>query len=274
MWFEDRPKPISSSGYQVAVSTQPQGPFKTIPGGPVAVADVPGDFGLLVVDNGQKQGGVSGSFSGSFACYHVQTTTNDPKADKGFVVSLLDPTCTKPAPAIDPSTGKNRTVTSRFEAPVPAEGPVFFRRKRGSSSKPDDRPATNELKYDDGYDYFILAGTTCCACRGGSSVFVFRAPHPLGPWRYQGDVGSNPQKYNPHSPNNYVTNAQASVVLVLGDTAETAGEQVLWMGNQWVTSGRRNADLLYWTMLDFDDSSGAVGQLVWSDNETVPTVLG
>jgi hypothetical protein len=65
-----------------------------------------------------------------------------------------------------------------------------------------------------------------------------------------------------------VTKAQASVVLVLENSSKQTGQKVLWMGNQWVTGKRRNADLLYWTMLDFD-SAGRVGQLKWADNVTL-----
>jgi hypothetical protein len=49
----------------------------------VAVADVPGDFDLLVDDDGD--------------CYHVQTTTNDPAALNGFVVTKLNSGYTGPA---------------------------------------------------------------------------------------------------------------------------------------------------------------------------------
>ena len=127
----------------------------------------------------------------------------------------------------------------------PAEGPIFF--KRGGS-------------------YYIFGGTTCCACRGGSSIYVFRAESPLGPWRFVNDVGSNPRPagapFDIHDPHAFVTNAQASAVLDVGN------DQWLWLGNQWVSSGRRNADLLYWTVLDFDDD-GNVRQVVYKDSATV-----
>lgn len=173
MWFEDRPSAIVSSGYSVATSTSPSGPFATVVTA-VAMADVPGDFDLLVDDDG--------------ACYHVQTTTNDPNAMKGFAVTLLNNAYTGPAVP---------KKSAPFQAPMPAEGPVFF--KRGDT-------------------YYILGGTTCCACRGGSSIYVFVAPSPLGPWRYLSDVGSRPSHtYNPNSPTNYVTGAQASTVIQVSD---------------------------------------------------------
>ncbi len=73
--------------------------------------------------------------------------TNDPKAPTGFAVTLLN----------DNFTGPTATTT-RFVSPKPAEGPVFFKR---------------------GGVYYILGGTTCCACRGGSSIYVFTASAPL-----------------------------------------------------------------------------------------------
>ena len=81
------------------------------------------------------------------------------------------------------------------------------------------------------------------------------------PWTFVGDVGSTSQPFDPHSPHNYVTNAQASAVV-------RVGEQWLWMGNQWVTAGVRNRGLLYWSVLRFD-GSGDVRQLEWAPDAKV-----
>ena len=77
--------------------------------------------------------------------------------------------------------------------------------------------------------YYVLAGTGCCACIGGSTIYVMMAKSLAGPWTYAGnaaryrchlgrillkmpaislrtgDVGSNPTPFDPHSPNNYVS---------------------------------------------------------------------
>ena len=53
--------------------------------------------------------------------------------------------------------------------------------------------------------YYVLAGTGCCACIGGSTIYVMMAKSLEGPWTYAGDVGSNPTPFDPHSPNNYVS---------------------------------------------------------------------
>lgn len=220
MWYEDRAhNAITSSGYFVATSTTPEGPFHTVQEN-VTVADVPGDFDILVDDDG--------------TAWHVQTTTNDPRAATGFAVTMLDETYTLPA---------RPQKSSRFVAPRPAEGPVFFKRQGA---------------------YYILGGTTCCACRGGSSVYVFRSSSPLGPWRFAGDVGANTTSLSPfsiHDPLAYVTHAQASTVVRVKD-------QFLWLGNQWVTGLTRNSGLLYWSVLNFD-ASGDIQQIVRSDTATI-----
>ena len=101
--------------------------------------------------------------------------------------------------------------------------------------------------------YFVLPGTTCCACRGGSSVYVFTAAHPLQPFVFRGEVAANTsQSFDAHSPYNWVTNAQASAVFTVGHPPE---ETYVWLGNQWTTSqepGRpRNHDLLYFWPIQF-----------------------
>lgn len=56
MWYEDRPPPqpghkFDSKGYNIALAASPAGPFETVATA-VRVADVPGDFDLLVDDDG------------------------------------------------------------------------------------------------------------------------------------------------------------------------------------------------------------------------------
>jgi len=59
-----------------------------------------------------------------------------------------------------------------------------------------------------------------------------------------------------------VTHAQASTVFRFDN-------HYVWLGNQWVTSAARNADLLYWSVLNFTDS-GDIAQFVWQDTVTLP----
>ena len=154
----------------------------------------------------------------------------------GFEIVELDADYTAPA--------RHR---SSFSTPKRSEGPTMFKR--------------NGI-------YYITSGTVCCACIGGSSIYVMTSSSVDGPWDYRGDVGSVPgHAYDPHSPNNYVTKAQ-------GSAAFTVGEQVVYLGNQWNSGlredppGPRNHDLLYWTVFNFG-SDGAIKQVVWEDEVTL-----
>lgn len=145
----------------------------------------------------------------------------------------------------DEYTGAAAHISS-FRTPRDSEGPAMF--KRGGL-------------------YYVTAGSGCCACIGGSSVYVLSAPRPEGPWTFRGDVGSNPAPYDAHSAHNFVTRAQGSAVF-------RVGSQVVWLGNVWnsglaeTPAGPRHHDLLYWTPLAFE-ADGAVRQLVWQPNVTL-----
>ena len=148
--------------------------------------------------------------------------------DTKMAVEQLDETFTR-------TTGK----VARFETPPDkhnrgSEGPVFFERLG---------------------IFYILPGTGCCGCLGGSNMYVFTSTSPMGPFTYRGDSGSNTTApFDVHSPWNYPTRAQASAAVKI-DGGTGHAEQILWMGNQWVTSqapGRpRNSDLLYFWPLEF-----------------------
>ena len=107
-----------------------------------------------------------------------------------------------------------------------------------------------------------------CATSTGSTIYVLSAPAPAGPWTFQGDVGSVPgHTFDKHSPDNYVSKAQGSAIFKVDD-------QVVYLGNQWNSGlketppGPRNHDLLFWTVLQFDDG-GRVEQVVWEDEVEV-----
>ena len=113
--------------------------------------------------------------------------------------------------------------------------------------------------------YYLLVGRACCACKGGSNVIVYTADTPAGPWALGSDVGSNTtdHTFDAFSPFNYVTRAQQTKVVAI--PSATAGLQFLWIGNAWVTSGGpRNADLLYFSILNFTDN-GEIAQMIRED---------
>eukprot|EP00038_Savillea_parva_P009838 m.186169 g.186169 ORF g.186169 m.186169 type:complete len:710 (-) comp16687_c0_seq1:65-2194(-) len=212
MWYEDRGSHLS--GYAVAESSTPGGPFVTKHYNvtmPIPKARI-GDFDMFVDDDG--------------SAYHVRT---------GFAIVKLNDNYTGPAEGM-----------SSFSTPKPSEGPVMFKR--------------NGI-------YYVMSGTGCCACIGGSTIYVQMATDIKGPWTYAGDVGSNPTPFDPHSPNNYVTKAQASAVLLAKGTDGTVS--YVWLGNQWNSGlaltppGPRNHDLLYWSVLQFNEN-GTVKQFEYS----------
>lgn len=136
---------------------------------------------------------------------------------------------------------------SSFTTPRDSEGPALFKR-HGT--------------------YYVTAGSGCCACVGGSTIYVLSAPSPKGPWTYRGDVGSvQSRPFDAHSPDNFVTKSQGSAVFGVG-------EQLVYLGNQWNSGlsesppGPRKHDLLYFAPLDFE-GDGSIAQLEWRDNVTL-----
>jgi Glycosyl hydrolases family 43 len=118
--------------------------------------------------------------------------------------------------------------------------------------------------------YYLLVGVDCCACAGGSNILVYTADHPLGPFIFQSEVGSNPTPFNIHVPDHYVTGAQGTDVIRVPSADGLL--QFLWLGNQWVTAAGagqpRDHDLLYWSVLRFD-ADGQIQHLVRQDAATL-----
>jgi beta-xylosidase len=163
----------------------------------------------------------------------------------GFDIVRLDANYTGPAAHV-----------ASLSTPKRSEGPTMFKRN--------------------GF-YYVTAGTTCCACIGGASVYVLASANVAGPYRYLGDVGSVPgHTFDAHSPDNYVTKAQGSAIFNVGD-------EFVWLGNQWNSGlnatppGPRNHDLLYWARFEFEEAEGgyppAIKQLVYT-RETVFEIGG
>lgn len=159
--------------------------------------------------------------------YHVRTR---------FVVELLT----------DDYLDSARSQWATFEDPSGAgESPVMFKRAD---------------------TYFILYGSDCCACKGGSSISVVSASSPLGPFTALGEIGTN-------SSGLFSTNAQGSAVFEIPNSNGSAPSTIIWAGNQWVTSqfpGKpRNHDLLYLTPLKFL-SNGSIALVDWSPAVELP----
>lgn len=77
---------------------------------------------------------------------------------------------------------------------------------------------------------------------------------------------------SPHSPNNFVTKAQASAVFEVKSSTDAVS--YVWLGNQWNSGlaltppGPRNHDLLYWSVLKFD-ANESVSQFNYSTTTVV-----
>ena len=168
--------------------------------------------------------------------YHVRT---------GLDIVRLTAELTRPA----------GLVASGIATPRAAEAPILFRR---------------------GSEYYLLAGIGCCACLGGSNLYVLRSRTLAGPWDLQGDIGAAkpPSMWNPHRSDNFVTKSQGSaVVRVPGRKCGAANASYVFLGNQWNSGlsqtppGPRHHDLLYWSVLRFD-GAGDILPLAWHDSAT------
>ena len=126
--------------------------------------------------------------------------------------------------------------------------------------------------------YYLLGTLACCVCTGGSNLWVLTAPSMRGPWEFRGDIGSNPTRFDPHSPRNYVMNAQLSAAFRFppqpSDDDAEGSTSTFVVGNQWNSGvnerppGPRAHDLYYWTRLDFEEDGG-IKQLQYSENCTL-----
>ena len=136
--------------------------------------------------------------------------------------------------------GERGASSDRF-GPAPAEAPVLF--KRGGS-------------------YYAAFGRNCFCCDYGAEIFMFRAPHPLGPWTGGRDVniGSNGQR-----------SVRGQTAFVLSVPSPTAGADptVMIALDQWMTGSTRAAMFQYWDQLAFDEK-GDVMDLWWTDTWTLP----
>ena len=136
--------------------------------------------------------------------------------------------------------GERGASSDRF-GPAPAEAPVLF--KRGGS-------------------YYAAFGRNCFCCDYGAEIFMFRAPHPLGPWTGGRDVniGSNGQR-----------SVRGQTAFVLSVPSPTAGADptVMIALDQWMTGSTRAAMFQYWGQLTFDEK-GDVMDLWWTDTWTLP----
>ena len=41
--------------------------------------------------------------------------------------------------------------------------------------------------------------------------------------------------------------------------------EYIWFGNQWTTSPRRNSDLVYWSIIEWEEDGLSIKPFVWQD---------
>ena len=136
--------------------------------------------------------------------------------------------------------------------PHPCEAPLMFRR---------------------GDVYYALFGHNCPCCSEGSELFVFTAPHPLGPWTGGTDV-------NVDSSGKRVVKGQSAFVVAIGDEEPTqpksrqlGGSQseadvYMWATDEWGSGQTRAGNFQYWAPLSFA-KNGSVEQLEYQQSWTL-----
>eukprot|EP01047_Picozoa_sp_COSAG01_P050646 COSAG01_NODE_5140_length_4459_cov_2.660092_1_plen_388_part_00 len=85
--------------------------------------------------------------------------------------------------------------------------------------------------------YYLLYGRFCCFCLEGSGVFVHSAPHPLGPWTFEGNIGCTNGTEAHHSPltkgcwaldhQRSITHSQLSAII------QTEDGNFIYAGDRW-----------------------------------------
>ena len=205
----------------------------------IAVSDTPTGPFYTIANSVKMHGQGRSDGSGDFTIFVDDKDSKAYHVRDGFVIEELSD---------DYLSGSGNIYT--FKTPQSAEGPVFFKGFNGM--------------------YYILPGTDCCSCKGGSSIYVYASKDsPLGPYNYLGEIGQNSSTKNQsdiHNEYRYITRAQATAVFKVGN------DQLIWIGNQWVTATEpgqpRNHDLIYWHKLEFDDESndGKIKQVEYSES--------
>jgi beta-xylosidase len=144
--------------------------------------------------------------------------------------------------------------------------------------------------------YYALFGHCCCFCYQGSDMFVFQAPHPLGPWKQQSNADlecANATTPTPAHPGwgskslpltaiptpgqgcLYQNTKQASTCITRARQnfvvqVETAsGSEYIWTGDRWMqTPGGIKDEPQFWGKLEFD-AVGNVLPLKWVNSISV-----
>ena len=160
--------------------------------------------------------------------------------------------------------------------------------------------------------YYALFGHCCCFCYQGSGLYVFTAPHPLGPWTQQSqpaasglvDLGCTANKAtatpdtNPmgktlpataHPTNGQgclyglphghtaasVSQAQQNFVIEIPSSSPNQPPDFIWTGDRWMQApdGVKGHEPQYWGRLHFDDK-GHIQRQIYQESVTFESVQG
>eukprot|EP00038_Savillea_parva_P002357 m.113647 g.113647 ORF g.113647 m.113647 type:complete len:402 (-) comp10811_c0_seq4:2646-3851(-) len=109
--------------------------------------------------------------------------------------------------------------------------------------------------------YYATAGTLSCAAAGGTTVFAFKSRQPMGEYTLASRL----------EPNGCI--AQKNDSRAQGSATFTVGEDLIWLGNQWLTSQapnrERNHDLLRFAKLNVSAADGLIDTFSWQENISV-----
>jgi beta-xylosidase len=109
--------------------------------------------------------------------------------------------------------------------------------------------------------YYATGGTLSCAQFGGTTVFAFKSRHPMGEYA----LASRSE------PNGCI--AQKTDSRAQGTATFSVGGDLIWLGNQWLTSKapnkERNYDLLRFAKLNISATDGLIESMRWQQNISV-----
>jgi hypothetical protein len=244
-------------GNAAATASSPAGPF-TIASPLVNTSHPSGDFDVFV----DKDGRGYMIYSGEGHLIFLEQLTPDFLNGTGIGAEIL---------------GGNTKYPPLTAFPIEfVEAPVLFERRR---------------------IYYALFGHCCCFCYQGSGMFVFQAPHPLGPWKQQqgsADLGcingTTPTPAQPawgsrslpltavpspgqgclhqNATQASATRAQQNFVVQI-ETASGETEYI-WTGDRWMQApdGIKGHEPQFWGKLEFD-AAGNVLPLKWKDTISI-----
>lgn len=156
----------------------------------------------------------------------------------------------------------------------------------------DFREVEAPVLFKHNHTYYALFGSSCCACTGGANILVYTSTAAMGPYKRQGDIGTNKDGwtfstksqqsavfpiYRPsltHTQTQTRTHTQAQAQTQAQahknaneheDTAVSV--QYVWVGNRWGSAPDHayNHDLLFISPLRIFEN-GTIAHVDWQDN--------